>query len=762
MAAIRPAPERMMGEPCQGAGPTAGSGPAGSAVSERACPERGGFAWPPGVRRCAGAPVGAQPSGVVMALKPTTILKLAIAAAALLWLLQLVPVADIGEALLGADPAWVALAVALQFAARLVAAARLAVVARALCLGLSIATLFRTLLAAGFYAVLLPGAAVAGAATWLKSVQSGASKSGALVAIVATRILGLATLTASGTAAWLVLARPAPWLVLLLGSAAAALVLVTCWFLFLRPDRLAEGARAALRRAPAAMRLLGTKPAAVLDRLEGLRLPGARVAGLVALSLGHDLLTSAVLWACARAVGADLPFMAVIAIRVALELLILLPISFAGLGVREVTLVALSAGYGVVPATAVAWSLVLLFGTLLAACAGGILEATSLWRRRASPAIEPHGRAPATVPTHTERTTRARPGSGSVTACIINFNGEAHLPATLAALAAQPWCFDDVLLVDDGSTDASVALTRRLAPHARILELGTNHGPAAARNAGFAAAPSERILFIDNDVRLTGDTVRVLIDTLDRNPMALAVAPRVLYEDDPRTIQYESADCHFSGMMVPRHADRPVEEAATCPAVTGSLITACFLIDRGRWRGGPPFDESFGFNLEDHDFGVRATLQGHALWVDPRGVVLHGTGTVGLSHRPGQTVPEARLFYLVRNRWFVLVKCFSARTLLLLAPALALIELGQAVALLGAGRGRPWWRALVSLIAHRRMLRARRLEVQRSRLVRDSSFLIDGGLPLRRWITGHPAAALAVGLLEGAIRLNWVMVRRWL
>lgn len=692
-----------------------------------------------------------------MTIRPTTILKLAITAAALAWLLRVVPVTAIGEALLAAAPAWVALAVALQLAARLVAAARLAVVARALDLGLGLAALLKTLLAAGFYSTLLPGAAVAGAATWVKSVQHGASRSGALVAIVATRILGLATLAATGTAAWLIAWRPDPWLGLLLGGAAAVLVVATCWLLFVRPDRLATVLRAVLARAPGRMRRAEIASRAVLERIERLRLPTRRVAGLIALSVGHDLLTSAVLWACARALGVDLPFAALVVMRAALELLILLPISIAGLGVREVTLVALSAPYGVAPATAVAWSLLLLFGTLLAALAGGVLEARSLWRRPAAGPVE--AAEPASPP---GPTSGDRPRPGGVTACIVNFNGEAHLPATFAALAAQPWRFDEILVVDDGSVDASLALVRDLCPQARIVELGTNRGPAAARNAGFAAAANDRILFIDNDVRLAGEVVRTLLGTLERNPAALIVAPRVVYEHEPETIQYESADCHFSGMMIPRHADRPIEAGSSAPAVTGSLITACFLIDRGRWRGGPPFDESFGFNLEDHDLGLRATLSGHQLWVDPRAQVLHGSGTSGLSHRSGQAVPEARLFYLVRNRWFVLAKCFSRRTLLLLAPALALIELGQALALVAAGRGRPWRRAVVSLVAHRRTLLAERRAVQRARRVRDGSFLSDGRLPLRPWITGNRAAALAVGLLELAVRLNWVMVRRWL
>ncbi len=191
-------------------------------------------------------------------------------------------------------------------------------------------------------------------------------------------------------------------------------------------------------------------------------------------------------------------------------------------------------------------------------------------------------------------------------------------------------------------------------------------------------------------------------------------------------------------------------------------MTACFLIDRRRWSGGPLFDETFGFNLEDHDFGVRARLRGHELRVEPRALVHHGDGTAGLSHRPGGSPSADRIFYLVRNRWLVIGKSFSGRTLLLLAPAFLLFEFAQLAMLALGGMGRPWCRALVSLAGRWPSLRDDRREVQRTRRLADGALIRGGPLPFTGWVSAGRFRRLAVGVLTGGTGANWRLVRRFL
>lgn len=348
-----------------------------------------------------------------------------------------------------------------------------------------------------------------------------------------------------------------------------------------------------------------------------------------------------------------------------------------------------------------------------------------------------------------------------VTLCIINYNGARHLPQALEAIGHQSWPFAEVLLIDDASDDDSPARAKERYPSIRVLQLPRNGGPGAARNAGFEAAAHDLVLFQDNDVRLQAVTAEVLVSRLEAAEGALLVAPRAVYAADPATVQFDSADCHFLGMMATRNADRPLRDLDDAAAITTSLVTACFLIRRSRWSGGAPFDESLDFNLEDHDFGVRASITGHELWVEPKAVVLHGTGTPELSYRPGGTPGSRRLYCLTVNRWIVIVKCFSARTLVLLSPPLILFELMQLAWLASNGNGRVWLKACRSLFRRRKDLCRVRRGLQDRRACRDSAVLSDARLPLTAASRGGMLQRQVVAVADAVFRGYWRLVRRW-
>lgn len=349
-----------------------------------------------------------------------------------------------------------------------------------------------------------------------------------------------------------------------------------------------------------------------------------------------------------------------------------------------------------------------------------------------------------------------------VTLCIINYNGVEHLPSALRAVRMQSWPFSEVILVDNASTDASVDVARALYPDIRVLRLPSNRGPAAARNAGFAFARCDLILFQDNDIRLQVDTAARLVRRLRLSKGALAVAPRVVYADDPEIIQFDSADCHFLGLMATRHADAPLAAVNDEAAATTSLVTACFLIDRSRWSGGELFDETLGFNLEDHDFGVRAKLLGYQLWVEPMARVSHGHGTPGLSYRPGVKASEKRLYYLTLNRWIVITKCYASRTMLLLSPALIAFELMQLAWLAVQGKASVWKEAFATYAARRSELFARRAAVQSARKVGDGAVLREACLPVTRDHRNSFAGRHVLPLADRALRAYWRLIRRWM
>ncbi len=105
----------------------------------------------------------------------------------------------------------------------------------------------------------------------------------------------------------------------------------------------------------------------------------------------------------------------------------------------------------------------------------------------------------------------APPHAPKISVVLPVFNGGEHLPLLLASLRAQSETDLEIIAVDDGSTDDSVAVLRRFAaadPRLVIVE-NDHRGLSAARNAGLARARGAWIAFADSDDWLAPETFAV-------------------------------------------------------------------------------------------------------------------------------------------------------------------------------------------------------------------------------------------------------------
>jgi glycosyltransferase involved in cell wall biosynthesis len=80
----------------------------------------------------------------------------------------------------------------------------------------------------------------------------------------------------------------------------------------------------------------------------------------------------------------------------------------------------------------------------------------------------------------------------------------------------------EVIVVDDGSTDDTLAVAQSFGNHVKCLT-GANGGVAAARNRGFGAASGQWIQFLDADDLLTKDTIKLRLDALHTHNADVAV-----------------------------------------------------------------------------------------------------------------------------------------------------------------------------------------------------------------------------------------------
>jgi GT2 family glycosyltransferase len=326
---------------------------------------------------------------------------------------------------------------------------------------------------------------------------------------------------------------------------------------------------------------------------------------------------------------------------------------------------------------------------------------------------------------------------------------------TLRAVERLGSVVDDVLLVDSGSTDRGCALVREHFPGANVIELGANLGPGAARNRAISAAAHDRILLIDNDVEPQPGSVQALSTALDDHPNAILAMAAVLYEHAPDTVQYVGASPHFLGTSTLLRADTPVAELEDAVRVIGTAVTCCVMVDRARFGDRRWFDERLFFYHEDHEFGLRANLQGYDCLAVPGARCLHGAGTIGVSIRETGRFTPVRVRYSIRNRWLTVLMLYQPGTVLRFAPALAVFE---ALQLLGAVRkgwlGHWLWAAgsVVRMLPH--VLHVRR-EMRTSRRRRDLEILRAGPFPFNAAFLDSKVERGAQRALDFVARLNW-------
>ena len=348
-----------------------------------------------------------------------------------------------------------------------------------------------------------------------------------------------------------------------------------------------------------------------------------------------------------------------------------------------------------------------------------------------------------------------RVNAASVSVGIVNHDGESYLMRTLRAVEGLGAEVDDVLLIDSGSTDGGPTLVREHFPRVRVIELGANLGPGAARNRAIREARHDRIMLIDNDVEPEPGSAQALTAALDAYPNAVLAMAAVLYEHAPDTVQYVGAFPHFLGTPALLRADTPAAMLDDSVRVVGTAITCCVMVDRMRFGGRRWFDERLFFYLEDHELGLRASLQGFDCLTVPAARCLHRAGTIGVSIRQTGRFTPIRVRYTIRNRWLTLLMLYQPRTLLRLAPALAAFEVLQ---LLGAVRkgwlGHWLWAAgsAARLLPHvARIRRAMRSSRQRE----DLEVLRAGPFPFNKALPGSGLERLAQRAFNRIAALNW-------
>jgi len=193
----------------------------------------------------------------------------------------------------------------------------------------------------------------------------------------------------------------------------------------------------------------------------------------------------------------------------------------------------------------------------------------------------------------------------------------------------------ETIVVDNASSDGSVAMVEGEFPQARLIANSENVGFAVGNNQGIAASQGRYILLLNPDTEIVGDALTTMVEYMDDHLQVGALGPQLLNPDG----SIQSSRRHFPTLATaflestvlqqwfPRNratrryyiTDRPDDEVQKVDWITG----ACLLVRRETVEQVGLLDEGFFMYSEELDWCRRMKAQGWKVIYLPTARVVH-------------------------------------------------------------------------------------------------------------------------------------------
>jgi GT2 family glycosyltransferase len=231
-----------------------------------------------------------------------------------------------------------------------------------------------------------------------------------------------------------------------------------------------------------------------------------------------------------------------------------------------------------------------------------------------------------------------------------NWNGRRWLPGLLDSIDAQTRAPDEVVVVDNGSTDGSLEWLRERG--VRTIELGRNTGFACAANRGIEATSAEAVALVNTDVELEPDWLERSVGAL-RDGVG-SVATKMVLLDDPDVLDDAGDELRRDGVAHQRGHGRRDDGRFSSPGEAFSACAGAAVFRREAVLEVGGFDERLFSYLEDVDLGLRLRLAGWRCAYEPA-VARHARhGSSGQLERSVDA-------WVARNTVLLVAKAFPLR-----------------------------------------------------------------------------------------------------
>lgn len=320
----------------------------------------------------------------------------------------------------------------------------------------------------------------------------------------------------------------------------------------------------------------------------------------------------------------------------------------------------------------------------------------------------------------------------SVAVIIVNWNGLEHLLISLPDLHKQTYKSLTVYVVDNASSDQSVATVREQFPWVKVIVLKQNQGFAGGNNVGIEQALADGhdyIMLLNNDTTFGTSVIGDLVEYMKSHPKVGIAQPKLLLMDHRDTLDSCGSYLSKAGFLLHvgvEEKDGPKYSKAM-PMFT--IKGAAMMIRRAVLDQVGAFDDDFFAYFEETDLCWRAWLAGWQVYYAPVTTVYHKMG--GSTAKIGSPTIN---FHSNKNRLMSLTKNLAWYNAIWMVPLHVLLVIGFSFFYFAALRGKSGlsiYKGIGWNITHFAAIMKKRRAIQKSRVMSDKELFAFAVKPIQ-------------------------------
>jgi len=258
-----------------------------------------------------------------------------------------------------------------------------------------------------------------------------------------------------------------------------------------------------------------------------------------------------------------------------------------------------------------------------------------------------------------------------VSIIIVNYNGNRFLLNCLRSVLDTDFPDFEVILVDNGSTDRSIELARKVYgndPRLFFIMNPQNLGFGGGNNVGVMSSRGTHIVFLNNDVEVDHNWLRELVNVVESDQTIGAAQCKIMLLDDQRLI--DSAGDYVNTLGFSFSRGRGQTDVGQFDRICDifSARGAAMIVKRTVFETVRGFDTLYFVQYDDIDLGWRIRLAGYRIVFVPKSIVFHA-GRIATDKMNLSNI----LFHECKGYLLTMIKNYEAKNLIRYNPFVTVV-----------------------------------------------------------------------------------------